>query len=123
MAARVEENYDEHVDFGVFDHDDNDIPALLDAVIDLDLDDESINSLPAMRPCIVDLDEEDGIDRIDNLLAEDEDGLMGVDDHIIDGNLEALDEHAADDVGVDHCQRPCSRKVHHRVRTSWTAWF
>ena len=43
---------------------------------------------------IVDLDDEEE-DRIDNLPAEDEDGLLGVDDHIVDGDLEDIDEHAA----------------------------
>ena len=103
MATHAGDGDNGPVDFGVFDDDDDDdddVPALLDDdIIGIDDDDESIDSMPgAPRGArIVDLDdeEEDRIDSIDNLPAEDEDGLLGVDDHIVDGDLEDIDEHAA----------------------------
>ena len=74
------------------------MPALLDdAIIGIDGDDESINNMPGTLrgACIVDLDdEEDGI-MSDNFPAEDKDGLLGVVDHIVNGDLEDIDEHAA----------------------------
>ena len=149
MAAHAGDRHDEHVDFGVFedDDDDDDVPALLDDdIIDIDDDDAgSIDSMPdTLRGArIVDLDdEEDRIDSIDNLPAEDEDGLLGVDDHIIDGDLEDIDEHAAKweaqearkaaDIGksikVEHKKSKTTWEWtivedHIPVKTSWTSWF
>ena len=102
MAAHAGDGDDGRADFGIFDDDDDDdddVPALLDdAIIGIDGDDESIDNMPGTLrgACIVDLDdEEDGIDS-DNLAAEVKDGLLGVDDHhIVDGDLEDIDEHAA----------------------------
>ena len=99
MAAHAGDGDDGRVDFGIFndDDEDDDVPALLDNdIIGIDDDDESIDSMPGTLggARIVDLDDEEEIDG-DNLPAEDEDGLIGVDDHIVDGDLEDLDEHAA----------------------------
>ena len=101
MAAHAGDKYDGRVDFGIFhdDNDDEDVPSLLDNdIIGIDDDDQSDDSMPGTLSGarIVDLDdEEDGIDS-DNLAAEVKDGLLGVDDHhIVDGDLEDIDEHAA----------------------------
>jgi hypothetical protein len=90
----VHDEEDKDVDFGDFD-DDDDVPSLLDAIIDHDDDDESIDSMPKLLPRIqIDLGDDESIDSIDDILAE-EDGLIVDDDHIIDDDLEAPDEHAA----------------------------
>ena len=99
MAAHAGDRDNGRVDFGIFDDDsdNDDVPALLDDdIIGIDDDDESIDSMPGtLRGArIVDLDDEEEIDG-KNLPAEDEDGLIGVDDHIVDGDLEDIDEHAA----------------------------
>ena len=43
----------------------------------------------------MDLDDKGRIDSINDLPAEDGGGLLRVDDHIIDGDLEALDDNVA----------------------------
>jgi hypothetical protein len=79
MVAHAEENC-AHADFGIFDDDEDDVPAPLDhAILDLLDDDEtSINSMPALlQSHMEDLDDEERtIDSIDFLPAEDEDGLL-----------------------------------------------
>jgi hypothetical protein len=104
MEARVEDDDDDdsEVDFGTFNQDAaDDVPALLEAIILDDApedNDEGINSMPAIRSTIdnEELADDTSLGSIDNFLAE-EDGLLGGDGdgHIIDDDLEDLDEHAA----------------------------
>jgi hypothetical protein len=119
----------EHVDFGIFD-DDNDVPDSLDPIINLDDDDDdnsderSICGMPALPPRIEDLDDEERIDSMDCAPAEDEDALSGVDDHVIHDNLEDLDECGAT---LEAC--PARTKVrvignlnkveHKKSKTTW----
>jgi hypothetical protein len=100
MPARTGDDKKGEVDFGIFDEDDDDdVPSLIDRISVGDDDDDGDGDDLPIKPSPSNL----LMMRALNLPLDDEDGLLGVDDHILDGDLEFL-------MSRWQSERPKSRK-------------